>query len=187
MSWAGQYAYGFDIPRPRVCGGDVLYMDFDGVAHVCEVYVERTPTGRVLRPFIPSELASKHQLFEHAELLADLLQPYPSVRIVLSTTWVRHMGYRVARSYLPPSLRARCVGATYHSRMPGPWFDAMPRGQQVREDVHRRRPDRWLAIDDVTLGWGDALKTHLVASHEILGISAPWVRKWLVTELRRFA
>lgn len=70
-------------------------------------------------------------MFEHAPLLVALLAPYPDMRIVLSTSWVRVLGSmrKVARR-LPPVLRARVVGATVHGDMEPDLFASMPRGTQ---------------------------------------------------------
>jgi hypothetical protein len=37
--------------------------------------------------------------------------PYPQVRSVLSTSWVRQYGFAGAAKRLPPSVRARAIGA----------------------------------------------------------------------------
>lgn len=124
-----------DVPRPRHTGGFVLYVEIDGVLNPESVYRTRK-TG----PWLFN--APGHRLFEHADLLADLLEPYPHVRIVLSTSWVRayHSVRKVARRS-PPRLRARVIGATYLSRMDPREFAAAPRGLQVWADVLRRKPN----------------------------------------------
>ncbi|WP_342747779.1 HAD domain-containing protein, partial [Thiomonas delicata] len=48
-----------------------------------------------------------YSLFQHAALLETLLAPYPAVRIVLSTSWVRVFSYSRAAKRLTPALRAR--------------------------------------------------------------------------------
>ena len=95
-----------------------------------------------------------HRPFQHADVLASLLRPYPTVKIVLSTNWVRRFGYIVAAAYLPDRLRARCDGATWHPEMDQTLFERTPRGEQVLADVTRRTPSEWLALDDDTRGWG---------------------------------
>ena len=122
----------------------VLYLDYDGVLHNDSVYRVRGH-GIVIRDGV---------LFEWAHYLVEALMPYPDIRIVLSTSWVRELGYDRARSYLPPALHARAIGATFHRREHAPtpelrwhWAQA-PRGVQIQEDIARRRPARWFAIDD---------------------------------------
>jgi hypothetical protein len=120
----------------------VLLLDFDGVVHRGDAY--RTRHG------IVSSDPSRIRLFEYAEVLAEALEPYPDVEIVLSTTWVKVLGFNRARDALPVrALRDKVVGATYHTR----FYDAhlwygIPRGQQVLRYVSRHRLVKWLALDD---------------------------------------
>jgi hypothetical protein len=157
------------VPPPAATGGLVLYLDFDGVLHPENVYVR---PGR--GPYIESPRG--HKLFENVGLLEKVLLPYPDLRIVLSTSWVRvyKSVTRVARK-LPPELRARVIGATYHGAMDAELFRQAPRGMQVWADVLRRKPDDWLAVDDDYLHWPAWCRDKLVRTHEILGISAPVV------------
>lgn len=109
----------------------LLYLDFDGVLHPSDVY--RVPG---VGPCLAGSHASRgHRLFEHAPLLAELLNPYPRVRIVLSTNWVFVLGYDRTKRHLPNDLRERVIGATYHSRLPGGDYEQSTRGQQVWADV----------------------------------------------------
>jgi hypothetical protein len=167
------------LPPPRFRNVPVLYLDLDGVLHPEDVW--RAP-GRP--PFVRSPVG--HELFEHAGLLVELLAAYPAVRIVLSTSWVRVLGYRRAIAFLLPTIRARCIGATWHRRMSPNQFEHTPRGEQVLNDVARRTPKAWLAIDDDQEGWGSAAVTHLVATDPILGIAEPAVLGRLRAALERF-
>lgn len=145
----------------------LLYLDYDGVLHPEDVY--RHPKKGIY-------LAGKyerHALFEHAELLADELQPYPKVGIVLSTSWVRLLRYRRALSYLPERLQVRVLGATYHSsRMNKEHFAELSRGQQVLGDAGRRRATRWLAVDDDAAHWPESHLAHLVHTDPVQGLAA---------------
>lgn len=138
----------------------ICYLDFDGALHHGNVARGARRTASMHEP--------GHMLFEWAPILAEALQPYPSVTIVLSTSWVHVLGYDRTRAYLPPALRERVVGATFHRREHGAtrnlrdlWAQSA-RGVQIARDLERRRPSRWFAIDD--------------AVHEFL----PWQREWLV-------
>ncbi|AXL48632.1 hypothetical protein DSC91_000099 [Paraburkholderia caffeinilytica] len=163
------------LPRQR--GGSVLYLDFDGVLHPEDVW-RRPRTG----PYVASPPG--HALFEHAALLARCLEPYPELRIVLSTSWVRvFRSVRKAAHRLPPELRRRVVGATFHRRMDPEWYRSMPRGVQVWGDVCRRRPEAWLALDDDDAGWPAVCRSHLVRTDPVLGISAPAVLMDVQTRL----
>ena len=161
-------------------GQPVLYLDFDGPLHhdACFWHPRR---GAYLNA--PPEFV----LFQHAPLLAELLTPYPSVLIVLSTSWVRQYGCYGAAKRLPQSLRDRVIGATYHSRMRGLGFWEKPRWQQIWEDVLRRRPGSWLAIDNDAAGWPTELKRHLVATDDVRGIGQPAVQDELRQQLASLA
>jgi hypothetical protein len=99
------------------------------------------------------------------------------VRIVLSTSWVRELGFSKARSYLPAALSARVVGATFHRRIHGPtrelrahWAET-PRGLQIEQDVRRRRPATWFAIDDAVKEFTTEQSKWLVPCTSSLGLS----------------
>ena len=114
-----------------------------------------------------------HVLFQHAELLERLLEPYPDVRIVLSTSWVRSYGCVKAAKNLRPALRSRVIGATFHSRMDKQAFADALRRMQVCSDVLRRQPQDWLAIDDDFHGWPAWCLDKCVRTHKHEGISEP--------------
>ncbi len=160
---------------------DVLYLDFDGPLHPEAVFWS-FKRGAYLADALGSE---GHRLFEHCELLEQLLLPYPHVRIVLSTSWVRQYSFSGAAKRLSAGLRSRCIGATWHSRMDARAFATRHRGEQVRDDVERRRPARWLALDDVDEGWGDE-RDNVVIVHPVEGIACQLVLNELVLKLGRF-
>jgi hypothetical protein len=162
----GNHSIGTSV-LPRRLGGSILYLDYDGVLHPESVYQKH---GKA--PYVHN--APGHRLFEHAPALVELLQPYPDVKIVLSTTWSRLRGMSRAAKSLPLALRSRVVGATYHSQMDAWWFSQLPRGKQVLLDVCRRRPSSWLALDDDRDGWG-AFNDHVVWTDPMDGIAHPAV------------
>ena len=159
----------------------ILYLDFDGVLHRDAVY--RQP-GRGI-------YIRGGELFEWGHFLEELVRPFPDLRIVLSTSWVRELGYDRARSYLPPMLAERVIGATFHRRIHGPtrelrWHWAqMPRGQQIAEDVSRRRPRAWFAIDDATDEFTPEQSAFLVHCQSESGLSDPAVRAEFSAMLQR--
>lgn len=150
----------------------VLYLDYDGVLH--HENVLRHP-----RRGIYLDAPPEFTLFQHAALLETLLEPYPAIRIVLSTSWVRVLGYSRSVKRLPPGLRERVIGATYHSRMNADAFAMLPRGVQVLDDVKRREPRDWLALDDDGVGWPKEHEHRLVLTDERLGLSGPGVARRL--------
>lgn len=150
--------------HPKCRGGKVLYLDYDGVLHHENCFWHP-------RRGVYLKASSEFTLFQHAPLLDKLLMPYPDVLIVLSTSWVRTYGVTRTAKFLPEGLRCRVVGATFHSQMNEESFVKKTRGQQVYEDIVRRGPTRYVAVDDSNEGWGEPLLRRLVLSHPELGIS----------------
>lgn len=166
-SGSASFAYTDDmssIQAPDSLNLRVCVLDFDGVLMDDAVFfsAERgmylaTP-GRVL--------------FEWMPILEELLEPYPDLRIVLSTTWVRAKGLAYATSRLSPSLRSRVIGATFDNRLiQKAEFDMMPRGLQVWRDIERRAPAAWFAIDNDAAGWPEHCLERVVLTQDRLGLS----------------
>jgi hypothetical protein len=151
----------------------IIFLDYDGVLHPDKAY--QTRRGIVLR-------CDGHDLFEHAELLTQLLQPHGGVKIVLSTSWVRVLGYDRARERLPQTLQDRLIGATYHSTMEE-WFPGLPRYKQILGYVRRHALDDWIAIDNDAIGWPEDQADRLVHTDDWggLGDQAPQQKliEWL--------
>lgn len=160
----------------RGTGELVLALDFDGVLHHENV---------LWHPRVGAYLSAPPQfkLFQHVDLLERSLAPYPAVQIVLSTSWVRQYGCAKATKNLSPALRSRVIGATFHSQMNEDSFVALPRGVQVMNDVARRRPKRWLALDDDFENWPVEGLPNFVRTHPELGISEPNVLEELKSKL----
>lgn len=130
-----------------------LFLDYDAVLHGDEVY-RVSKYGVVLR--------GPGTLFEHAPALEVALARFPSLRIVLSTSWVAAFGYRRARARLPPQLAARVVGSTYHSHAAADWH-LQTRYYQILTYVERHGlGTRWLAVDDDIDGWPESHIRHVV-------------------------
>lgn len=118
--------------------------------------------------------------------MEELLAPYPDVKIVLSTSWVRVKNFEFAKRQLPSSLQKRVVGATFHNREMQKFdFDNMSRGMQICADVGRRKPAGWFAIDNDDQGWPAWCRDRLIKTEDRLGLSDPavqdLVRKMLAT------
>lgn len=166
------------LPRPRRGQGErILYLDYDGVLHH-ENVLWRAGRGIFAGP--PGFV-----LFEHAPLLERLLEPFPSVRIVLSTSWVRVIRYSRAVERLPRGLQERVIGATFHSEMNEEVFTWKPRGQQVLEDAARREPKDWLALDDTDEGWPAEVRNRVLITDESLGIATPGMADRITAALKR--
>ena len=158
-------------------GEYLMYLDYDGVLHHDDV---RWHPRRGVYLAAPGEFT----LFQHAERLEALLAPYPAVRIVLSTSWVRVLGYSRARKRLPPGLRERVIGATYHSSMHERAFAMLPRGVQVLDDVARRQPRDWVAVDDEAAGWPPQHEHRVLLTDSTHGLGAPGADIALAAKLR---
>lgn len=157
----------------------VLYLDFDGVLHHenCHWHPGRGPS---------LSAPARYELFQHNVLLEQMLAPYPCLKIVLSTSWVVRYGLTKTANRLSPSLLARVIGATFHSRhMNVDDFLHLPRGQQVHDDVRRRRPRDWLALDDDEEGWPAAHAERLIKTHMYEGLSDFAVQREFQQKLRK--
>ena len=163
---------------PKGAGELLLYLDFDGVLHHENVLWHPKKGAYLKAP-------AGHRLFQHAELLVELLSPYPQIKIVLSTSWARVYGCSHAAKRLPPSLHNRVIGATFHSQMVEALFLDAPRGMQVWSDVNRRQPKDWLALDDDYLHWPKWCLENYVRTDEVAGISAPLVKAEIERKLER--
>ncbi|WP_287803822.1 HAD domain-containing protein [Diaphorobacter sp.] len=162
----------------------VLYLDLDGVVHHEQV-LWHPRKGIYMNPLE----ANGHFLFEWLPILESVLQPYPTIALVLSSTWCIRPRYSATLKRLPDSLRARFIGGTYHKRVHGvdPWnlsmFRATPRGVQVQEDAQRRKPRQWIALDDDLEGWPQSCRQNLVACDGTMGLSNPEVQRELKEKL----
>ena len=158
-------------------GEPLLYLDYDGVLHHENV---------LWHPKIGAYLSAPdgYVLFQHAELLERMLAHYPQVQIVLSTSWVRRYGCARSAKQLRPSLRSRVIGATFHSSMNELEFGEMPRGLQVWEDVLKRQPRAWLALDDDYVDWPEWCLENYVNTHPREGLSDLAVLEEFARKLR---
>ncbi|MFH1493369.1 MAG: HAD domain-containing protein [Pseudomonadota bacterium] len=155
-----------------------LFLDYDGPMHPDAVYVIK---GKITLK------ADGIALFEHAPVLEELLEPHPHVKIVLSTSWVRILGFDRAKHYLPAELQRRVVGATFHREMnrdhPGR-FASITRFEQINQYVRRHNLERWIALDNDAVGWPDELRRHLVHVDDWAGLSDPDAQKQLSERLK---
>lgn len=152
---------------PAGRNGLVLYADFDGVLHHSDVFWQ-ADKGFYLRA------PERYKLFQHANLLTQQLAPFPEVQLVLSTSWAVRYGVTNAAKRLPHELQARVIGGTFDAQhMRKDEFQHLPRGQQVFEDVLRRQPRNWLALDGNGEGWPTAHQQRFVQTHMYEGISDP--------------
>ena len=127
-----------------------------------------------------------HTLFEWMPILEEILAPYPQMAIVLSTSWVRARSFDFAKAQLSPAIQQRVIGATYLRREMNKYvFLGKPRWQQIAEDVGRRKPRTWVALEDDVEGWPNRSLGHLVQTGEATGLADSDVRLKLVRWLGR--
>lgn len=146
----------------------ILFLDFDGVLHPDEVYITRG--GPKLR--------SDGELFMWATVLEGILYDFPGVRIVLSTSWVRQLGFAKTKKHLTVALQTKIVGSTWHSSMAKDlsntvWWDQATRHDQIARYVARSRVQDWVALDDDVQGWHADRLDRLVLAESSLGLSDP--------------
>lgn len=144
--------------RIEECGNSnlqLLYLDYDGCLHPEDVQFDQHHDARIRGPL-------GHELFECSPQLEQALRPHPYVRIILSTNWVLKYGLTRAAGFLRPALRERVIGATYTPRMNPFAFDAAPRWMQILNDVDKRSPRAWLALDDDAEGWPSSYAVNLL-------------------------
>lgn len=121
-----------------------LFVDFDGTLHVGNAYIDNADE---------ITLDTGRPLLEYAPLLAALLAPYPTVKIVLTTSWTRRLPVERVIAYLPPKLRPRVVGTTSDIRPQRSYvLDGTERTHVIASYAYGKRLKHWLAIDDAVFG-----------------------------------
>lgn len=143
----------------------VLFLDFDGVLHPDAVFLSRH--GPTLR--------SEGELFMWVPALVEILDSFPTVSLVLSTSWVRHLGFKRATAFLPSVLNERVIGATWHSSMAKDWadeskWDGRTRYDQISRYASRAQLSHWLSLDDDAQGWGTTASHRLIACDPTRGL-----------------
>ncbi|WP_405045766.1 HAD domain-containing protein [Pseudomonas aeruginosa] len=169
------------MPMSKLSSSDlVLFLDFDGPLHPDAVFRTRHAM----------ELRAPGQLFMHAPLLVEILKVFPEVKISLSTSWSRTLGFRRARACLPTELQTRTVSSTWHSRMPR-WplqgYDTATRFEQIGAAVRTAGLTRWVALDDDPLSsWPDTgpEREHLVLCDSVAGLAEPRIQQELTQKLQ---
>lgn len=154
----------------------VLFLDFDGCLHPDNV--RRVDGAPVL-------LAEGSQLFEHTQRLVGLLEPYPDLRVVLATSWVKVFGFDEALGRLPTSLRSRVVGTTYEFCDDIQEWMELSRFDQVMRYVTGNDIKHWVALDDDNNCWPEFLERNLVCPNPRLGLEEPRVQDELMAKLAR--
>jgi hypothetical protein len=123
-------------------------------------------------------------MFESLPAFEEAIAPYPSLKIVLSTSWVQTYGFEQTREFLPPPLQHRVIGATWDARhlLTGD-FAKSSRYAQIAADVAFRRPTHHLAVDDDARGWPTDQLDALVVVPAALGLACPSAQALLRSRL----
>ena len=137
----------------------VLYLGVSGVLHP-SMSIYELLRGRTF-------LDDGHELFECVPFLEALLEDWPSIEIVLTSTRPWKHGLPAVLSELGPSLAARVIGFTFDDLTTKARFGEHQRhvtemdywrlGKARIVDMHRHwlRPAHWVAVDDEHYGWSD--------------------------------
>ncbi|WP_439004766.1 HAD domain-containing protein [Ralstonia holmesii] len=115
----------------------------------------------------------------------ELLAPYPDLRIVLSTSWVKVFGFEESVRRLPPELQQRVIGSTYEFCVDIYEWMELTRFDQVMRYVAGRGIESWLALDDNNHAWPEIFEKYLVCPNPRLGLGEPGVRTEMADKLQR--
>lgn len=110
-----------------------IYLNFDGVLHPSIPNM-----GKGTLPHLSHE--GDHTLFEHCELFASILRPYPDIEIVLHTWWITSVGYIGTLRRLPLEVQCHIVGATIPGTRHFRFRKNLTRKEWLRRDLAWRRP-----------------------------------------------
>lgn len=142
-----------------------IFLDFDGVLHHAN---EDLPDS-------VEALRANQRLFQWLPYLTDALEPHPNVQIIISSNW--------RRWFDDASLRALLGGL-------GSRFDGVvatmghSRAEEIWMEIHKRRLESWLAIDDHESVHAAARRDRrFIACHPELGLSSPAIQLELRTKL----
>ncbi|MFL9869232.1 HAD domain-containing protein [Paraburkholderia fungorum] len=131
------------VPRSRLVldkTTPTLFVDYDGTLHAGHALIDAS--GQIT-------LDSGRTLFEFAPLLIEMLKPYPSVEIVLTTSWLQTLPEEKVMSFLPAELARRVVGTT-QGRKPrfSYLLDGTGRTDIITCYAFGKRLKHWMALDD---------------------------------------
>lgn len=108
----------------------ILYLDFDGVVHALS------------EPALSHnfKLLDNPNLFKWIPILEQILEPYPEVRIVVSSDWRRLFDDNSLKRLLGPAIALRFAGIVEIAEK--------SRANEILTDAARRGLTQWLALDD---------------------------------------
>lgn len=163
---------------------NILFLDFDGVLHHSNVVIG---IGTDSTPVMKER---EHELFQFAGILEKIVNEHASesLKIVLSTAWVRVKGYDYACAQLPQSIQSRLVGATFDPQRHDEFsFCQTPRGEQIAAwlaDNKDVKVDSFMCLDDDDYYWPSWMRDNLIHCAEEKGISDPKIQAALIHYLK---
>lgn len=146
-----------------------MFLDFDGTLHVGRASMDER--RRI-------SLNTGRPLFEYAPLLIDLLKPYPSVQLVLTTSWLMTLTQEEVVALMPRELGCRVIDTTRRvkSRF-GYVLNGTDRTYVIWSYASSKRLTHWLAVDDSVYGAEQFGRTrgelvaHYLLLHPLRGLS----------------
>lgn len=121
-----------------------LFLDFDGTLHIGRASMDEQQK---------ISLNTGRRLFEFAPLLIELLEPYSSVQIVLTTSWLMTLPVEEVVHLMPPELAWRVVDTT---RRVKPQLSCLLNGTDrtyvISYYATSKRLKHWLALGDAVVG-----------------------------------
>lgn len=154
----------------------ILFLSYDGCLHPEDVL--HTDGGPQLR-------GGERRLFEHAELLAEILEPYPDLEIVLSTAWARIYGLERAKDFLPAALRSRVVGTTYEFCGNMVEWAELTEFDRIMRYVEGHGVRSWLALSCDKYYWPEAFHKNRVWVYNRVGLGEDRTREQLTEKLKQ--
>ncbi len=146
-----------------------MFLDFDGTLHIGRASMDEQ---RVIT------LDSGRPPFEFAPLLIELLEPYPAVQLVLTTSWLMTLTEDEVVALMPQELGRRVVGTTrYVSSRLSYILNGTDRTYVIWKYASGKRLKHWLAVDDSVFGADEFGRTrgelvpHYLLLHSLRGLS----------------
>jgi len=140
----------------------VLFLDFD--VSICSEGACHIEGG-------PAPGARDTKPFGYADLLADLVAPYPELRIVLTKSSVSGHGLTSDKETFAKSLQDKVIGAIHQFSDGSPEWAELSTFELITRYVNRYGIRSWLAFSYDCGSWHDDFQEHLIClnSHHGLG------------------
>lgn len=154
----------------------VLFLTYDGCLHAEGIRHTQEEVAHH---------GESHSLFEYAGVLAKLLEPYPEVRIVLSTPWSRIHGFEQAKAFLPVGLRSRVVGTTHEFCGDFVEWSGLTGFDQIMRYVDGHGIQHWLALSCDRYYWPEAFQKNRIWLNNRVGLGEDRARVELTNKLEQ--